>query len=211
MPSHLTPSRPGSPAKKLAVVTAGLLLPGLALAHVGADAGAHHGTLAAVAAGFVHPFTGADHLLAMVGLGVWSATGARRVWAAPLAFALMLLIGALLGRAGVALPAVEPMIATSLLVIGLLAATSARLPTAAGVVVAAVFALFHGAAHGQEFGGAAGAEVLAGLLVATCVLHATGLVIGHAFKSRSAWWPRVAGAAVAAFGAGLLVAMPLAA
>ena len=88
-------------------------LPLFAAAHTGADAGAHHGL--GFAAGLAHPFTGADHLFVMLAVGVWSALamrGAKR-WVAPIGFAAMLLAGALVGLAGVALPAVEPMIAAS--------------------------------------------------------------------------------------------------
>ncbi|CAN5784849.1 HupE/UreJ family protein [soil metagenome] len=207
-----------SRSKLIGVAFAGiaLLAPALSFAHVGADAGSHHGVTASVTAaltqGFAHPFTGLDHLLAMVALGVWAATCTRRMWAAPVAFVSMMLVGALLGQAGVALPAVEPMIGASLLVIGLLAATRAQLPTAAGVVVAGVFALFHGAAHGQEFGGASGAAVLAGMVVATCVLHSIGLAAGCSVRSSAraswtVWLPRAAGAAVAAFGVSMLTSL----
>jgi urease accessory protein len=106
-----------------------LLLPMAASAHTGADGGMHHGFVT----GFMHPLTGADHLAAMVAVGLWSALAARRgldlLWA-PLAFAGMLLVGASMGLAGVQLPAVEPMIAASLLVLGLLVATRIHLPAA---------------------------------------------------------------------------------
>ena len=55
----------------------------LALAHTGNDGAAHQGIADAVAAGFTHPFSGLDHLAAMLALGVWSALTARRVWLAP--------------------------------------------------------------------------------------------------------------------------------
>ena len=71
-----------------------------------------------------------DHLAAMLAVGFWSALTARRVWTAPLAFAAMLLLGALLGLTGIELPAVEPLIAASLLVLGLLVALRTRLHVA---------------------------------------------------------------------------------
>ena len=60
-------------------------LPLMATAHTGADAGAHHGL--GFAAGFAHPFTGADHLFAMLAVGVWSALAMRGAmrWVAPVA------------------------------------------------------------------------------------------------------------------------------
>ena len=179
---------------------------GAALAHTGADAGSHHGFVE----GLAHPFTGLDHLAAMLAVGFWSVLSGRRAWVAPLAFAAMLLAGALLGLAGVSVPAVEPMIAASLLVVGLLVAGQARMPAAAAAMLVGTFALFHGAAHGIELAGDDSIAPLAGMLLGTAVLHLLGMAAGIAVKPRSPWWPRVAGAAVAGFGAVLLAPMLLA-
>jgi urease accessory protein len=180
-------------------------LPLAAAAHTGADAGLHHGFLS----GFLHPLTGVDHLAAMVAVGLWSALTARRAWPdllwAPLGFALMLLAGALLGLAGVQLPAVEPMIAASLLALGLLVLTQRRLPALAAAALVGVFAVFHGVAHGQELHSESGAALtLAGMLIATGLLHAVGIAIGWSLRHANRWVPRVAGAAVAIFGVALL-------
>jgi urease accessory protein len=177
----------------------------LALAHTGNDGAAHHGFADAAAAGFTHPFTGLDHLAAMVALGVWSALTARRIWLAPLVFASSLLVGALLGFAGFSLPAVEPMIAASLLVLGLLVASRAALPEVLGLGLAASFALFHGLAHGQELNGPLSAWALAGMVCATALLHASGVALGLVMKRSPVWLPRIAGAGVALFGVSLLV------
>jgi urease accessory protein len=177
----------------------------LAQAHTGTDAGHTHDALGAFADGLLHPFTGLDHLAAMVALGVWCAMTMQRVVLAPIAFVVALLSGALLASAGLALPGIEPMIATSLLVLGLLVLSGARLPVAAGIGLAALFALFHGAAHGLELTGASGAWALAGMVLATALLHAAGIAIGLALKRRSVWLPRAAGSAVALFGAFLLL------
>ncbi|SDD94313.1 urease accessory protein [Variovorax sp. CF079] len=180
-------------------------LPLAAAAHTGADAGLHHGFMS----GFLHPLTGFDHLAAMVAVGLWSALTARRAWPdllwAPLGFALMLLAGALLGLAGVQLPVVEPMIAASLLVLGLLVVTQRRLPALAAAALVGLFAVFHGVAHGQELAGESGAALtLAGMLAATVLLHAAGIAIGWSLRHANRWVPRVAGAAVAIFGVALL-------
>ena len=181
-----------------------LLLPMAASAHTGVDGGMHHGFVT----GFMHPLTGADHLAAMVAVGLWSALAARRgldlLWA-PLAFAGMLLVGASMGLAGVQLPAVEPMIAASLLVLGLLVATRIHLPAAGAAAVVGVFAIFHGVAHGHELAGEQGAALaLAGMVGATVLLHLSGIAMGWALRHANAWLPRVAGAAVVALGATLL-------
>jgi len=168
-----------------------------AQAHAGLDAGQHHGFFS----GLLHPMSGLDHLAAMLAVGLWSATtSARRAWAAPLAFALALLAGAWLAQSGLAFAAVEPMIAASLLVVGLLLATQARLHASIGAVLVGYFALFHGAAHGQELGGGA---ALLGMVAGTALLHLAGLGAGLALRERAAWAPRVAGVAVAASGAAL--------
>jgi urease accessory protein len=180
--------------------------PALALAHVGADPGHAHGAGEALATGFTHPFTGLDHLAAMVALGVWSALTARRVWLAPFVFAATLWVGAWLGLTGLALPAIEPVIATSLLVLGLLVATKAQLPAVVGAALAAGFALFHGAAHGTELAGVHAAWALAGMVAATTCLHVAGVVLGLMLRDRHVWLPRIAGAGVALFGAALLIA-----
>lgn len=181
-------------------------LPLLASAHVGADGAAHHDI--GFAQGFLHPFTGMDHLAAMVAVGLWSALiarSARDVLWAPVGFAAMLLAGALVGLAGVQVPAVEPMIAASLLVIGLLVVTRLRLPGPVAAAVVGVFAVFHGVAHGYELSGDHGAGLaIGGMVLATALLHAGGIAIGWALRQRTVWLPRVAGAAVALFGAALL-------
>ncbi|MGY4830524.1 HupE/UreJ family protein [Sphaerotilaceae bacterium SBD11-9] len=179
--------------------------PAVALAHTGAAGHAHDAT-GALTAGFTHPFTGLDHLAAMVAVGVWSAMSSRRPWLAPVAFAGALLIGAWLGLAGVTLPAVEPMIAASLLVLGLLVASRKALPPAVGGALVAAFALFHGAAHGQELAGPSAAFALIGMVSATALLHGLGLVIGLQLRDRAPWLSRTGGALVALFGAALLVA-----
>ena len=184
-------------ATRAALGAALLALPALALAHTGADGGAHHG----FAAGFMHPFTGIDHLLAMLLVGAWSAMLQRRWWLAPLAFIALLLVGALLASAGLALPAVEPVIALSVVLLGALLATRTQWPAAAMAAVAALFALFHGAAHGSEL---VGMGALAGMVLATALLHGAGLLAGRALQPRSAWWPRAAGVAASLFGAALL-------
>jgi urease accessory protein len=198
-----TPSSPPGMARLL--WTLALALPLSAPAHTGVDAHAHAGFLT----GFPHPFTGLDHLAAMLSVGLWSALTARRasvdlLWG-PLGFAFMLLFGTALGLGGVSGPSVEPMIAASLLVTGLLVVTRWRVPGVAAAALVGVFAVFHGLAHGYELAGSSNAlATLAGMLSATLALHATGLRLGWALRHRSVWTARVTGAAVAAFGVTLL-------
>lgn len=202
------------------IVRARLAL-GATLSLAAASAFAHPGHDAATVgaslwAGLLHPFTGLDHLLAMTAVGVWSAQTARTaqggsVLRLPLAFVLLMLVGAALGLGGLALPAVEPMIAASLLVLGLLVAARATLPGPAGMAVVGGFALFHGYAHGAELPVAAAAlpatlAYVAGFACATMALHLAGIGLGSALRRQGGWLMRVAGAGVALYGVGLLAA-----
>ena len=183
---------------------AALALPTLCMAHTGVDAGTHHDAMSALWAGFVHPLSGADHWAAMLALGLWSAMTARRVVIAPLVFAAMFVVGAMLGFMNAPIAAVEPMIAGSLLVLGLLIAMRWRLPAWSAALMAAVFALFHGAAHGFELAGPAQYFSLAGMLAAALLLLAMGIVLGRWLPRRAPWVQRLGGAALALFGAVLL-------
>jgi urease accessory protein len=90
-------------------------------------------------------------------------------------------------------------------VIGLLVVTRLRLPGPVAAAVVGAFAVFHGVAHGYELAGDQGAGfAIAGMVLATALLHAGGIAIGYALRQRTVWLPRVAGAAVALFGAALL-------
>ncbi|MDH0866750.1 HupE/UreJ family protein [Mitsuaria sp. GD03876] len=187
--------------RRLLVAIAVATLPVLATAHTGDTAHAHGFT-----DGLSHPFTGLDHLAAMLAVGLWSALTQRgpRMLAAPLGFAALLLVGALVGATGiarVALPGVESMVAASVLVLGLIAAARWQLGTGASAALVGAFAVFHGLAHGSELSGAA---ALAGMVVATAVLHAGGLALGLKLRALSPRWSRLAGGAIALLGMGLL-------
>lgn len=187
--------------KKIALLA--LLLPGLALAHIGADAGIHHES--AFMQGLLHPFTGLDHMAAMIAVGLWSVLVTRHVWVMPIAFAGLLLVGGLIGFTGMAVPAVEPMIAASLLVLGLLVAAKVRLPMLAAAVLVGGFAVFHGVAHGSELPAAQAAAALSGMVLGTMALHLAGMGLGKFARSRSIWIARVLGGSIAALGTGFLL------
>ena len=153
------------------------------------------------AAGFVHPFTGLDHLLAMLAVGLWAAQlGGRWTWAVPLAFVGSMALGGALGFAGVTLPFAEPMIAASVLVLGLLVAMRVQLRWSALALVG-VFAVFHGIAHAIEMP-PEGLRIVyvGGFVLATALLHAAGVGLG--LLPRARW----AGVPVALAGLRLLAA-----
>jgi len=173
------------------------LLPGSALAHTAA------GAATGFAAGFAHPLGGADHLLAMVAVGLWAAQlGGRALWMVPVTFVAVMLAGAALGMSGVSLPFVEAGILASVLVMGVLVAAALRLQPAVGALLVAVFALFHGHAHGTEMPLVAGGLAWgAGFALCTALLHATGMGLALALRRFSLQKAvRLAGGAIAVGG-----------
>lgn len=174
-----------------------------------APAFAHTGMGAAAGfmAGLAHPFAGADHLLAMVTVGLWAGViGGRATWLLPVSFLLAMALGGVLGMEGVVLPAVETGIAVSVLGLGLLLAFNPSLPMAACMAITAAFAVFHGHAHGTEMPlSASGLTYGLGFLAATATLHAMGLSAMLALKSRlTPAAVRIAGGAVGLAGLSLL-------
>lgn len=179
---------------------------GSALAHTGVDVHQHVGFMA----GFLHPFSGLDHMAVMLAIGLWSALVAKQLgremlWG-PLGFANVLLAGAALGLQGVQIPAVEPMVAASLVGAGLLVLTRTPLRGPGAALLAGGFALFHGLAHGYELADNVSAfQALAGMVSATLLLHSMGLALGWTLRGARAWVPRLLGGAIAAVGSALLL------
>ena len=144
---------------------------------------AEHGSFAA---GFSHPLFGADHILAMVGVGLWAfLVGGCAIWAIPAAFVATMMLGFAASLAGIGLPFVEPVIAASVVVLGLLALVALQVPTPVGMAVVGFFALFHGYAHGGELGEAMSVPFMVGFALATVLLHAAGVGIGFAGNALS--------------------------
>ena len=161
---------------------------------------------AGLMAGLTHPFVGLDHLLAMIAVGIWAGQlGGRAVWLIPLTCVSVMAAAATLASFGLLLPLIEPAIACSVLVLGLLIAGSVRLPTSVGALLVSLFAVFHGYAHGLELPQAASPILYgAGFVLATALLHAIG--IGFARNSRQhKMLQRIAGYSLIA-ASGLLLA-----
>jgi urease accessory protein len=147
------------------------------LASTTTTAVAHPGHGGDAGAMFLHPFRGVDHLLVMLAVGVLATrVGGRALWAIPLGFLSMMVAGAALAGAGMALPSVELGIALSVLGIGGLIAVGARPSVAAATAIAGAVATLHGYAHGAEIG--ASAQLMVPLLAATAALHGAGIGLG---------------------------------
>ena len=161
--------------------------------------------------GFAHPFTGGDHLLAMIGVGVWaSLLSIKRPAAAylvPASFIAMMLVGAAAGFAGIKLPLAEAAIVASVLVLGALVMAAVRVPSAAAMAVVGLFAVFHGYAHAIEAPASGTGLYIMGFVAATALLHAAGLGLGWvARRTVGDLGLRALGGAVMAGGALVLIA-----
>lgn len=177
-------------------------LAGIAYAHSGTIAGS--GFLA----GFAHPLGGLDHTLAMVAVGLWaSQLGGAALWRLPLAFIGMMIVGGMAAMFGAPLPAMEPGIIGSVVVLGALVALATRLPVWAGMGLAGLFALFHGHAHGTEMPLASEPLLYAGgFACATVLLHALGVAAGLGLnRDLPARLVRLGGGAIALTGVYLAV------
>jgi urease accessory protein len=156
------------------IAVAAILFASSAAAHTGTGLAGGFGS------GFRHPFTGADHLLAMLSVGLWGAfLGRPLIFALPVIFPAVMVVGAVMGMLGVPLPPVEFGIALSVLVLGSCIALSLKAPIWAASLVVATFAVFHGYAHGKELPSAADPVGYSlGFVLATGSLHVLGIGIG---------------------------------
>jgi urease accessory protein len=161
-----------------------------------------HGT--GFAGGVAHPFLGLDHTLAMIAVGLWAAQlGGAALWRVPTAFVVAMAGGALLASSSVDEAWLEAAIGGSVLGLGLLVAFAMRLPGLLGLLTVALFATFHGYAHGLEMPQVPSPVGYAlGFLVATASLHLIGVLLGLSM-GREQRLVRVGGVAIAA--AGLLL------
>jgi urease accessory protein len=161
-------------AAQVVLLGAGSLLSNPAAAHMGTGLPGGFGS------GFMHPFDGIDHLLAMVSVGIWGAfLGRPLLYLLPVVFPAMMVAGAMMGMFVVPLPPVEIGIAISVLILGSCIAFSVRAPVWLACLLVALFALFHGYAHGKELPSAADPVTYsAGFVLATGLLHISGIGLG---------------------------------
>lgn len=178
------------------------VFPGPALAHDGT------GLVGGLVSGFLHPLAGPDHMLAMVAVGLWGAVlGRPLVIVLPVVFPAMMAVGGVLGILGLPMPPVELGIAASVVVLGSVIALALKPANWVAITLVAVFAIFHGYAHGQELPSAAdpvGYSV--GFVTSTGLLHMAGIGIGYlAARTAGLTVVRWLGGAIALTGAWFLV------
>jgi len=168
-----------------------------------ASAHVQQGEAAGFVTGFRHPWSGFDHILAMIAVGIWGAQlRAPAIWLLPVTFPIVMAFGGFLGLVGVHLPGVEFGIAASALLLGVMVCLEARPKLIWAAVLVGIFGLYHGHAHGTELPpGQSGMLYSMGFVVATGCLHAVGIGLGLVHPLPAGRWAlRAAGACIAMMG-----------
>ncbi len=175
----------------------------LLLMHTSAFAHVEQGQAAGFITGLQHPWSGLDHVLAMIAVGLWGAQlGNPAMWVLPVIFPMVMSLGAMMGLLGIPLPGIEIGIALSAIFLGAMVVGEVRPKPVIAAVLVGFFAIFHGHAHGTELPvGQSGMLYSMGFVIATGILHGIGITIGLIHR-----WPpgrlalRCAGAFIAVMG-----------
>lgn len=162
-------------------------------------------------AGLAHPVLGVDHFLAMVSVGILSAQiGGRAIWTVPGTFVTVMALGGVLGWLDVGLTSIELGISFSVLILGIAIAADRKMPILVAMGAVAIFAVFHGYAHGAEMPTVANPVRYAlGFMTGTALLHIMGVLIGDISQhyARGKILLRIAGAGIAGAGTWFLVGL----
>lgn len=143
----MRPTRPLRLVRLASIAIAVLALtPRAAFAHEFPGAGDFYG-------GMLHALTSLDMLLAMVALGLLGGQQGRAPALSVLAaFPLAVLVGAVVGAAGMGPSDVTPALIVVMVLLGLLVAVARTLPAGAVLVLAILLGLLVGAGNGAEMG-----------------------------------------------------------
>jgi urease accessory protein len=164
-----------------------------------------------LASGITHPLFGIDHLLAMIAVGIISTQiGGKAIWKVPATFIIFMVAGGIMAIKGLRVPFIETGIALSVLFFGTLIALSKKTAIRWTMACVAIFAVFHGYAHGTEMPTIAHPALYSvGFVLSTAVLHITGALIGHyAHKTKMTLTIlRYAGAGMSMIGIGFLLGL----
>lgn len=183
-------------------IIAYLIIPSAAFAHTGIDP--YDDWLH----GFIHPFSGLDHVLAMIAVGLWAAQADGRIlWFIPLIFVVVMGLGGLLGIITLPVTFAEYGIMSSLMVLGVLLACLKQLPLNISIILVGLFALSHGYAHGSEMPQSSSVfSYAAGFMAATLLLHLCGIGLALLARSfESVYWIRFGGMMIACYGSFLMI------
>lgn len=153
---------------------------GLVFAHPG-----HLHTVNSFSAGFVHPFTGIDHMAVMIAIGLLGSylTG-KKSFALAISFLSFMTVGAFLGMLGLPVPFVETGIVLSVALIGMILLVK-NIKLSYILPLIGLFGFVHGNAHGIEAPQTANTILYTlGFILSTSVLHLSGILFGKAIKEK---------------------------
>jgi urease accessory protein len=185
------------------VITWLLVLVGYLVLTPSAHAHVQQGQAVSFLTGLEHPWSGLDHVLAMIAVGLWGAQlGSPAIWLLPITFPMVMSLGAMMGLLGIPLPGIEIGIAVSAIILGIMVLGEFRPKLIIAAILVGCFAVFHGHAHGTELPvGQSGMLYSMGFVIATGCLHGTGIATGLIHR-----WPigklalRGSGALITAMG-----------
>ena len=130
--------------------------------------------------GFMHPWSGIDHMLVMFAVGLYAATfKGGATLSLPANFLLFMSFGAGLAYLDITLPGVEKSIVFSLFIVGALLIVKTHLSRIFSIPLIAYFALCHGYAHAIEISPGDNERLyFSGFVLSTALLHSLGILAG---------------------------------
>lgn len=183
--------------KNILLAIAALAASTSAFAHPG------HGLESGFSAGFMHPFSGWDHLLVMFSLGIWAARRPQgQGWQLPVLFVAVMAAAALSAMTWLSASLAELLVTASVIGMGGLLMTEVSLSRSLQFAGVIVIAAAHGYLHGLELGSQWTA--LAGMVMATAALHGAGWLLGRQQQRWLMSTSKVLGGLMLLLGAGML-------
>jgi urease accessory protein len=194
---------------RLALLTAPLLV-------TATPAAAHHAMggrtpstfMEGFLSGLAHPVIGLDHLAFLVAIGIVVGIAGLSLLL-PLAFIIAMAFGVAMHAQGVGVPAAEYVVASSVVLAGILLALRVELPELAWTALVAIAGLFHGYALGESIYGAdrsaLGAYLLGLVVIQSALAVGVALLTRQLDASIAALAPRVAGALILVIGVAAMV------
>lgn len=196
------------PALALATLLPATLLALPALAHHGEGGMTPASFSSGLISGLAHPVIGLDHLAFLLAVGL--ATGIAGLGlVVPLAFVGASLLGVAVHLMELPVPAVEALVAVSVVLAGGLLASGRALPAAVWTVLAGAAGILHGYAYGEAIIGAEPTPLLAylaGLGIVQVAMTLAVALLARGWRDAPALAPRLAGATILGIGIATLAA-----